>query len=168
MIEDRLCRRTPEGLTGMPVPEPETTVSLKYLAKIKSSKVYAKACRIALPSGWTACVDRFDMRRTYLSMLDGLPDRRALYEEIESARHFVKDHFGGPTPVVIPPKLYDPASDSPILPALRFAAQICSIEPLTDGPSGSWMNLIWFAEIDDKKTIKAFVEDALRAVEWEA
>ena len=30
------------------------------------------------------------------------------------------------------------------------------------------MNLIWFAEIDDDKSIKGFVEEALAKVDWTA
>jgi hypothetical protein len=139
---------------------------LNYLPTIKSSKVYSKAWQITLPSGWAAWVDHIDVRRTYLGMLEGLPDRQLADDEIESARVFVRNHFHGPEPVVIQPKLYDAASVSPILPALRFAAQISTLQPLTDGDDGSWMNLIWFAEIDDDKTTKRFVEEALKSVDW--
>ena len=30
------------------------------------------------------------------------------------------------------------------------------------------MNLVWFAEIDDEKSITAFVEEALAQVDWKA
>jgi hypothetical protein len=63
--------------------------------------------------------------------------------------------------------LVDPDSDTPILPPLRFIAQISSHAEIADGDHGSWMNLIWFAEIDDTKSIKAFVEEALIQVDWE-
>lgn len=68
--------------------------------------------------------------------------------------------------MVIPPVLFDPDSDEPILPPLRFAAQISSWERINEQDDGSWMNLIWFAEIDDGKSIKAFVEEALTQVDW--
>jgi hypothetical protein len=141
---------------------------MNYLRNIKGSKVYSKAWQITLPPGWTAWVDRLDVRRTYLGMLEGLPNRQDADEEIESARVFVRNNFHGPEPVVIPPKLYDATSVSPILPPLRFAAQIRTFEPLTDEDNGSWMNLIWFAEIDDDKTTKAFIEEALKQIDWKA
>ena len=68
---------------------------------------------------------------------------------------------------MIPPKLYDATSDSPILPPLRFAARIRSWEPVNVEDEGSWMNLVWFAEIDDNKSIKSFVEEALAQVDWQ-
>jgi len=91
--------------------------------------------------------------------------RRTL-QAIERARAFVRQHFHGPEPVVIPPLLFDPGSDEPILPPLRFVAQISSWDRINEQGDGSWMNLIWFAEIDDEKSIKAFVEEALRQVDW--
>lgn len=30
------------------------------------------------------------------------------------------------------------------------------------------MNLIWFAEIDDDKSMRAFLEEALKQVDWKA
>jgi hypothetical protein len=67
---------------------------------------------------------------------------------------------------VIPPRVFDAASDYGVLQPLRFVAQIRSGEPFSDDDHGSWMNLIWFAEVDDEKSIKAFVEDVLRQVDW--
>ena len=45
-------------------------------------------------------------------------------------------------------------------------AQIRSDERIDESDSGSRMNLVWFAEIDDEKSIKAFVEEALAQVGW--
>ncbi len=135
---------------------------------IKFGKVYSKAWQITLRSGWTAWIDRIDVQRTYLAMLDGIPERDITDEEIEEAKTFVRENFHGPEPVVIPPKLYDAKSSSPILPPLRFAAKIKTFEPLTDEDDGSWMNLIWFAEIDDDRSVKDFVTEALSQVDWGA
>ena len=165
--QEELWRETDESLRTNPGGI-LSTVSMNYLKNIKFSKVYSKACQITLPSGWTAWVNCLDVQRTYLKMETGLPDREDADEEIECARAFVRNNFHGPEPVVIQPKLYDATSDSPILPALRFAAQIRTFERLTDEDDGSWMNLIWFAEIDDDKTTKAFVEEALNQVDWKA
>jgi NAD-dependent SIR2 family protein deacetylase len=165
--QGQLWDETREGLKTKPGAV-VSTVSKHHLKNIKLSKVYSKACQIRLPSGWGAWINRFEMRRTYLEMIDGLPNRRDVDDEIEAARSFVRTNFGGPEPVVIPPKLYDPESVSPILPPLRFAAQIQTFEPMTDEDDASWMNLIWFGEIDDAKTTKAFVEDALKLIDWKA
>jgi NAD-dependent SIR2 family protein deacetylase len=145
-----------------------STDTSDYLRNIKGSKVYSRAWQITLPCGWIVWVDHLDVRRTYGGMIEGLPWRQLTDDEIESARVFVRNNFHGPEPVVIPPKLYDAKSKSPILPALRFAAQIRTFEPLTEQDEGSWMNLIWFAEIDDDKTTKAFIEEALNQIDWKA
>jgi len=44
--------------------------------------------------------------------------------------------------VVTSPVLFDPDSDEPILPRLRFVAQISSWERISEQDDGSWMNLI--------------------------
>jgi NAD-dependent SIR2 family protein deacetylase len=165
--QEELWRETRESLRTNPGGI-ISTISMDHLKNIKFSKVYSKAWQITLPSGWTAWVDHLDVRRTYLKMITGVPNRGDAEDEIESARVFVRNNFHGPEPVVIPPKLYDATSVSPILPPLRFAAQIRTFKPLTDEDDGSWMNLIWFAEIDDNKTTKACVEEALKQVDWKA
>ena len=136
--------------------------------RIKHERMYSKAWQVTLPSGWVAWVDRLDVERMYLGSLGGLPSRASVAHEIERAEAFVRSHFVGPEPVVIPPKVYDPDSVTPILPPLRFAAQISTYEGINEGEDCSWINLIWFAEIDDDKSIKAFVEDALKQIDWRA
>lgn len=136
-----------------------------HMKNIKFGKVYSKAWQVKLPSGWVAWVDRLDVSRTYLGMVTGIPPKSKIDDEIKNAVDLVKRSFHGPDPVIIPPKLYDPVSDEPILPPLRFAAKIVTFEAIGSG-DGSWMNLIWFAEIDDEKSLRAFVEEALAQVDW--
>jgi len=65
-----------------------------------------------------------------------------LHEHYSCARAFVRQTFHGPDPVVTSPVLFDPDSDEPILPRLRFVAQISSWERISEQDDGSWMNLI--------------------------
>jgi len=136
------------------------------LKNIKFRKTYSKAWKIEMPSGYVAWVDQIDVQRNYLGMITGLAGTPYVEGAIERAKQFAQQNFGGPAPLVIPPKLFDATSDYAVLPPLRFVAQICSGERITDQDDGSWMNLIWFAEIDDNKSIKAFVEEALAQVDW--
>jgi hypothetical protein len=41
------------------------------------------------------------------------------------------------------------------------------MEPRHTDEDGSWLNLVWFAEIDDKKSINDFVESTLKNVDWD-
>ena len=143
-----------------------STNPVDHLKNIKFRKTYSKAWQIEMPSGYVAWVDQIDVQRNYLGMITGLAGTPYVNGAIERATEFVRKHFKGPEPVVIPPKVFDATSDYGVLPPLRFAAQISSGEPITEDDDGSWMNLIWFAEIDDDKSIKAFVEEALRQVDW--
>ena len=155
------------GRCGVPAPRSEQfPADPEDLRVLKKRKVYSRAWSIRLGSGESAWVDRIDVERNYLGYIDGLPGRGNHLKAIERARAFVRQTFHGPEPVVIPPVLFDPDSDEPILPPLRFAAQISSWERINEQDDGSWMNLIWFAEIDDEKSIKAFVEEALAQVDW--
>ena len=146
-------------------PNGQFTSVCESLSTTKLRTVYSKAWNLTLSSGVTVWVERLDVQRNYLGAMSGMPGSGWDRIESDKAREFVRSHFHGPEPVVIPPKLYDATSESAIVPPLRFAAQISSWEPLGDG-EGSWMNLIWFADIDDDKSIKAFVEEALAQVDW--
>lgn len=134
----------------------------------KFEMVYGRFLKITLASGVVVWVDRIDITRTYRGMTAGLPGRSAVTAEIEVGKALVKNSFHGPEPVIVPPPLYDAESDNPILPALRFVAQISSQEQISQDGEWSWMNLIWFAEIDHEKTLQAYVEEALRHVDWKA
>lgn len=150
-------------------PSPNATIralQLDHLDDIKLAKVYSEWLTVTLSSGSVARVERLDIFRTYLGWINGVPPAGDTAREIESAREFCRSNFGGPEPVVIPPKLYDALSDKPILPPLRFVAQISSNERLVDDSYGSWMNLIWFAEIDAERPLIAFVNEALSQVDW--
>jgi NAD-dependent SIR2 family protein deacetylase len=139
------------------------------LTSLKYGRMMSKAWKCRLASGVEVWVERIDVQRNYLGFelsVQVPPPGHAL-KVIEEARAFVRGQFYGPEPVVISPRLYDAISDAPILPPLRFAARILSWDPVGDA-MGSWMNLIWFAEIDDDKSIKAFVEEALAQVDWKA
>ena len=62
-----------------------------------------------------------------------------------------------------------PSSPAPILPQLRFAAQISSKERPTEEDDGSWMNLIWFRRsTDDDKVDQTFRRGSSRAGGLEA
>ena len=137
------------------------------LESIKQGRMLSDAWKIELPGGGKVWVEQLDVHRNYLDfLLGGIPTASHVTTVIEAARELVRKNFYGPEPVVIPPKLFDATSDSPILPPLRFFARIRSWETVNDEDEGSWMNLIWFAEIDDDKSMKAFVEEALRQVDW--
>jgi hypothetical protein len=50
---------------------------------------------------------------------------------------------------------------------VRFAARVRSRDSVNErDDNGSVMNLIWFAEMDDTKSILSYVEDAVRQIDW--
>ena len=136
------------------------------LSDEKKRLIHTPAWQTVLRTGETVWVDRLSVTRNYLGLIQGTPSRGAVRSAIEKACELVQREFRGPAPVVIPPLLFDAESDSPILPPLRFAAQIRSWDLVNPEDEGSWMNLVWFAEIDDDKSVKQFVEEALQQVDW--
>jgi hypothetical protein len=136
------------------------------LRTTKLMKVHRHAFEITLTTGEQVWVDQVDMQRNLLGLIEGLPGRGAVDGIIDKAKEFVRRNFYGPEPVVIPPKLFDAESVEPIMPPLRFAAQVRSWAKVNDEDEGSWLNLIWFAETDDEKSIKDFVREALRQLDW--
>jgi NAD-dependent SIR2 family protein deacetylase len=145
---------------------------LRYVAEgsesIKLSKMFKDAWPIQLANGMKVWVEKLHVQRNYLDFRMGslLPSRAHATMVIDEAKEFVRKNYFQPEPVVIPPKLYDARSDAPILPALWFAAQIRSHEDVNAEEVGSIIGLIWFAEIDDTKSIRTFVEEALAHVDW--
>jgi hypothetical protein len=50
---------------------------------------------------------------------------------------------------------------------VRFAARVRSCDSVNErDDNGSVMNLIWFAEMDDAKSILSYVQDAVRQIDW--
>jgi hypothetical protein len=48
-----------------------------------------------------------------------------------------------------------------------IVAQIASGKLLDPTACGSWLNFVWFAEIDDQKPLTAFVSEALERIDWD-
>ena len=137
------------------------------LQRTKFRRAYGKPCRIALPDGKTVTVDRFEMTRTYLGLIEGIPRQPYIEKRISKALAYVNEHWKRPKTIVIPPEICDPDSETPVLPTLTMMAQLSSLDSYKEGDDGSWLNIVWFADIDNQKTITEFVTEALQHVNWE-
>jgi hypothetical protein len=153
---DRLAKHEPGGVL--------TTAPLS-LKTIKAKKAYAKGFQVALRSGSKAWIDDLAVTHTHGGLISGLP-RGGESAAIKKATAWARNHLTGPEPVVVPPKCFDATSETPIVPPLRFAAQICSWERIDPEACGSWLNLVWFAEVDDQRSMVDFVTEALAEVDW--
>ena len=132
----------------------------------KMRRVHTRGLRVALADGGSAWVDQIDVRHVYLGLIDGLPVQSDLTRAVAEGVRFAREFFPGPAPVVLGPDIVDPGAAHPLLPPLRFVAQIVSWRRLDPLACGSWLNLVWFAELDDEKPLTAFVTEALRQVDW--
>ena len=132
----------------------------------KMRRAHTRGLQVTLADGGSAWVDQIDVRHVYLGLIDGLPVQSDLTRAVAEGVRFAREFFPGPAPVVLGPDIVDPGAAHPLLPPLRFVAQIVSWRRLDPLACGSWLNLVWFAEIDDEKSLTAFVTEALRQVDW--
>ena len=138
----------------------------EHLKAEKFRGTHRRGLQLTLADGTPAWADQIDISHTYLGVIDGLPGPDFIERSIREAKDFVQDRFHGPEPVIIAPRCFDPGSVHPIIPPLRFTAQIVSWRLLEPRACGSWLNLVWFAEIDDQKPLVDFVTEALARVDW--
>jgi hypothetical protein len=137
------------------------------MKRAKYLRAYGKPCRITLRGGQTVTVDRFEMMRTYIGLIEGIPGKQHIESHVRAAEAHIKEHWKRPRIVVIPPDVLDAESGKPVLPPLTMMAQLLCMEPRHTDEDGSWLNLVWFAEIDDQKSINDFVESTLKNVDWD-
>lgn len=150
-------------------PNDAVTFVSRDLGEIKWHRMFPSGWHFRLPTGSDAWIEKLDVALTYelWGGDTGLPGRDHCGDPVRAAVAFVQANFGHPDPVVVPPKLFDASSPSPILPAVRFAARVRSWESVNEwDDNGSVMNLIWFADIDDSKSILSYVEDSVRQIDW--
>ena len=133
---------------------------------IKASKVYAKPCHVTLSNGWTGSVSQFEMNHVYSGMLEGLPFEGSIDHYVTEAQQYAHENWSGRRSKVIEPTVFDSKSRSPVIPSQRMIATIkCNQSPRAD-EQGTWLTLIWFAEIDEEKSIKDYVSEAVAQVDW--
>jgi hypothetical protein len=133
----------------------------------KMRRTHTRGWHLELADGSLAWIDEIDISHTYLGVLDGIPTADYVQTVIDNATAFARKRLPGPEPVVLQPRCFDPGSPHPIMPALRFVAQIASGKLLDPTACGSWLNFVWFAEIDDQKPLTAFVSEALERIDWD-
>jgi NAD-dependent SIR2 family protein deacetylase len=163
--QETIKRRIANFIKGNPGGVISTNPS-NHLKNIKSRKVYGKPFLVTRENETMVWVERFEMRMTHAGMIAGLPSKEHVQRNVEAAEQYVRDKWHGPKTRLIQPKIYDARSKQPILPSLTMMAQLRSYERRNDDEDGTWLNLVWFADIDDKKTIADFVADALQQVDW--
>ncbi len=163
--QETIKRRIANFIKGNPGGVISTNPS-NHLKNIKSRKVYGKPFLVTLEDETMVWVERFEMQMTHAGMIEGLPSKEHVQRKVEAAEQYVRDKWHGPGTRLIQPKVYDARSKQPILPSLTMMAQLRCYERRNDDEDGTWLNLVWFADIDDKKMIADFVADALQQVDW--
>lgn len=133
--------------------------------RIEKGRRAGSAIAVELQSGRTAQVNRFEMFRTYEGLLEGLP-RTKPEQLIRSAHDYVCTHWNASATAVVPPDILDAESDTPILPPMTMMATLTCYQPRNQFEDGSTLTVVWFADVDEQKSIRDYVEAALRSVDW--
>ena len=107
------------------------------------------------------------MDHVYGGMIEGLPFDRSTDRYVTEAQQYVHENWSVRRTKVVEPKVFDSQSRNPLIPSLRMIATIkCHESPRAD-EHGTWLTLIWFAEVDEEKSIKDYVSEAVAQVDWE-
>ena len=137
------------------------------LGVIKARKVYAKPCHVTLSNGWIGWVSRFEMQSVYAGQIEGLPERSHIQQTISKATDYMRGQWHASRIKVLEPKIYAANTERPLLPQLQLMARIECHERRNEQEDRTWLHLIWFADIDDDKSVRDYVADALTQVNWE-
>jgi NAD-dependent SIR2 family protein deacetylase len=149
-----------------------STAPADTLRNLRWRRVHSKPFKFRLPRrrDW-AWVERFDVDYLYAGVVDGGPGwtPKDLDRLVKQDGKLIVERFGGPDGFVLRPRLFDESSrEGGLLPSLRFMAQVRSHAEVSNDAESSWMNLVWYANVDDSRTIVDLVRDALTQVDWQS
>jgi hypothetical protein len=120
-----------------------------------------------LDCGRSVAVDALYYQRTYLSLLEGRPDREMNERIIEAARMEMHWLWGDRQVYVIPPRIDESNPKHPMLPQVRFTAWLCCYEPIKPPNFGSELVVVWFRNECHGEALEDIVNDAIRSLPWD-
>lgn len=122
---------------------------------------------IELDCGRSVALQALYYQRTYLSLLDGLPNLRLNDRLLEGVRTELEPVWGKRRVHVIPPEIDTSDPLHPTLPPVRFTAWLCDHLPVREPNAGSELVVVWFGEECGDQPLDRLVGDAVRALPWE-
>jgi hypothetical protein len=120
-----------------------------------------------LDCGWSVAVEALYYQRTYLSVLDGVPDQRFNEGILEEVRKEMRPLWGERRVHVIPPAIEETTPGKPKLPPVRFTAWLRCYQPIEQPHDGSELVVVWFREKSTGEPLEKIVGDAIRSLPWE-
>ena len=120
-----------------------------------------------LDCGRKVAVDAFYCQRTYLSLLEGRPNREMNERIIECSKSEMRPLWGERQVYVIPPVLDQSDLTHPALPPIRFTAWLTCYEPIQSENAGSELVAIWFRPECDGQSLAQIIQDGIHDIQWE-
>lgn len=119
-----------------------------------------------LDCGRSVAVQALYYHRTYLSLLEGSPDRELNDRILEEVRTEMDPLWGGRRVYVIPPEINESDSAHSYLPPVRFTAWLYC-RPVPKVNDGSELVVVWFRDECSGETMEQIVGGAIRSLPWD-
>lgn len=120
-----------------------------------------------LECGRHVVVDAFYYFRTYISLLEGRPNRRMNDDIITKAKKMMQPLWGERRTHVIPPAIDESDPAHPCLPPVCLIAWLTCFEPIVAGNTGSELVVVWFREEFEGQSMGRVIADGIQSIRWE-
>ena len=119
-----------------------------------------------LDCGRRVAVDAFYFQHTYLSLLEGRPNRDLNEEIIKQATKQMRPIWGDRHTHVIPPVVDESDPLHPALPPVCFTVWLTSYEPINPGNAGSELVVVWFQGECSGQPVDQIIASRIRQLPW--
>ncbi|MEQ8789871.1 MAG: hypothetical protein RIC55_26490 [Pirellulaceae bacterium] len=120
-----------------------------------------------LDCGRSVAVDALYYQRTYLSLLEGRPNREMNDRILEKVRSEMAPLWGKRRVHVIPPAINESDRTHPVLPRVRFTVWLTCYQPIQEPNAGSELVVVWFREECAGEPLDEIVSSAIRSLPWD-
>lgn len=112
-------------------------------------------------------IDSYHLRRTYLGLLEGKPDRKINQEIVESFTQSLQEVWGHRTLLMIWQKEGLVSAPADVLPAWICAAWASSDFPPREDDHGSELVIVWFEESISNMDIESCTARIINLLDWQ-
>ena len=120
-----------------------------------------------LDCGRSVAVDAVYYQRTYLSLIEGRPNREMNDRILAKVRTEMTPLWGERTVYIIPPNINESDAAHPVLPVVRFTAWLTCYQPIMKSNAGSELVVVWFREECHTESMEEIVGSAIRSLKWD-
>jgi len=112
-------------------------------------------------------MDAFYFEYTYLSLLEGRPNREMNDDIVKKAAHEMRPLWGDRQTHVIPPAVDESDPQHPALPPVRFTVWLTCYQPINPENAGSELVVVWFQSECSGQPIDQIIANGIRQLPWD-